>query len=110
EIVSNDYGTAIQTLNPSYRCPSTVIALANKLITRNNFRASKETIAHSSAKAGKVTVVQWPSLDAEIDDLAELVHHRITVDQLRPGDILILCPAASMATKLINVLDTKHAT
>jgi DNA helicase-2/ATP-dependent DNA helicase PcrA len=71
------------------RCPCTVLAMANELMshapgrTKGDLKALKEI-------DGEVSVVQWADLDEEIDGIAAAIAGAVAQGKREPGDILIL--------------------
>lgn len=71
------------------RCPGTVLAMANELMshapgrTKGDLKALKEV-------DGAVSVVQWAELDEEIDGIAAAIAAAVAQGLREPGEILVL--------------------
>jgi DNA helicase II / ATP-dependent DNA helicase PcrA len=58
-------GTHDETLDVCRRCPTTVVTLANSLITHNQTASGRPLQPRPENGGGNVQIVQWASLDAE---------------------------------------------
>lgn len=75
------------------RCPTTVVAMADRLI-RENHQPDNRIRLHPFANnpEGEVYILQWPTIEEEATGLARYAHHLIEEYDYAPGDILILSP------------------
>lgn len=72
------------------RCPTTVVAMANSLITHNQQRPSpRQLTAYEPNGPGLVSIVQYNNLANEVSGVTNLVLDLIA-GGIPPGDILIL--------------------
>lgn len=85
-------GTHDISLSECRRCPQIVVNMANALISHNNFRDPRTLAIRSGNENGEVKVVQWGSIEAEAEGLAEFIHKRIETGEFDPGEVLVLCP------------------
>jgi DNA helicase II / ATP-dependent DNA helicase PcrA len=108
DLVANDFGVSIQTLNPSYRCPNEIVEAANFLINKNAFRAPNPLHGSTPAKTGKTTVVQWASMAGEIQGIAEFINYRVANDKVAVKDILVMCTASEYAAALVGKLADEY--
>jgi superfamily I DNA/RNA helicase len=71
------------------RCPATVLAMANELMshapgrTKGDLKALKEV-------DGDVSVVQWANLDEEIEGIAAAIAGAVGQGEREPGEVLVL--------------------
>ena len=64
-----------ETLEICRRCPTSVVQMANCLISHNVLRKDRTLRPHESNSNGEVHVIQWASMDDEAEGVAE-VHQR----------------------------------
>lgn len=70
------------------RCPVQVIDMANSVIGHNPDRADRQLHPAEGQPAGEVHIVQWPSLQEEVDGLAKFIKSRIDAGQVEAGKVL----------------------
>src|SRR3569833_735055 len=71
------------------RCPRTVLAMANELISHAPDRA-KDALEALQEVDGDIAIVQWASLDEEVDGLTAAIAGSVERGDRAPGDILVL--------------------
>jgi superfamily I DNA/RNA helicase len=71
------------------RCPRSVLAMANELISHAPSR-DKEPLTALQEVDGRVAIVQWSDLDEEIEGLTAAIARSIQDGERQPGDILLL--------------------
>lgn len=91
-------------INECYRCPITVVNMANSLIERNTERLATEQMAAREAKGpGEVAVRQYRSANEEanavVTKVSELVRNGIS-----PNEIIILTQRETFATPIFQGL------
>ncbi|MHB9032977.1 MAG: UvrD-helicase domain-containing protein [Anaerolineae bacterium] len=74
------------------RCPKRIVKLANALIDHNIRRAKHNIVENPDNCDGDVSIVQWSSIDEEVDKLTEYIHNSIQCGTFNPGEILVLTP------------------
>lgn len=84
------------------RCPSNVVAMASNLIANNHNRTLGALAPFQGNDAGNVQVMQWATLDDEINGLTRIVEKLVHTDNIAPGDILILTPRRRIGYRLRN--------
>jgi superfamily I DNA/RNA helicase len=85
-------GTHDEVLDECRRCPTRVVALADHLISHNHPAVAGPRLRPRAANnPGEINIVQWNSVRAEAEGLAEYVQH-LTNNGIQPGEILILTP------------------
>lgn len=94
-----------ETLDTCRRCPTTVIDMANKLISFNQNRDPNLLKPHSSCNTGVVKNLVWESFEEEARGLAELVKVTIDLGMQEPGDILILMQNNKFGDAVFQQLD-----
>lgn len=81
------------TLNQCRRCPIEVINIANSLIQNNHiFTYYQELLPLEYSDNGEVFIIQWNSIEEEIQELSNYVEHLVDIENYNPGDIIILSP------------------
>lgn len=86
-------GTHDEVLEECRRCCKRVVAVADALILHNYPPGTAPRLVPlETSPEGEVNIVQWPSLDAEVQGLAAFVQHLIENHIAEPGEILILTP------------------
>ncbi len=83
-----------ETLHLCRRCPRTVVRMADSLI-RNNHAGSQpgdRLRPRDENPPGIVRIVQWPTLEAEIEGVARYAQHLVGDFAVPLGEILILSP------------------
>lgn len=93
-----------ETLDLCRRCPVSVVGFANSLIENNTTHSGRPLKPQKSNGAGIVHIVQWESMDAEADGIAEYVLKRIEQEDVAAGDTLILAPRRQMGHAVRNAL------
>jgi len=85
-------GTHEEDLTDCYRCPRSVVELANALIVHNNERVDRSITPRPENPPGEVHIVQWPSIYDEAKGVAQVIKNEITRGIVEPGKILVLAP------------------
>ena len=97
-------GTHDETLDVCRRCPTKVVALANSLIKNNKSCSGRPLKPRVENGPGKVGIVQWQSMAAEAEGIADYVVKRIDEDQVSAGEVLILAPRRQMGHAVRDAL------
>lgn len=84
------------------RCPSNVVLMASHLIANNSNRTLGALVPFTGNPEGNVLVLQWENLDEEIVGITRIVEKLVHIDQVNPGDILILAPRRKIGYRLRN--------
>ncbi|RJP54868.1 MAG: ATP-dependent helicase [Deltaproteobacteria bacterium] len=85
-------GTHEEDLTDCYRCPKSVVDLANALIVHNNERVDRSIKPRPENLTGDVQIVQWPSVYDEAKGIAQLIKNEIVRGVVEPGKVLVLAP------------------
>ncbi len=86
-------GTHDETLDECRRCPKLVVNMADSLIRNNHpTDATCRLQAMTGKPDGEVRIVQWNSIDDEVQGLAAFVKYLIDNRGYQPAEILILTP------------------
>jgi DNA helicase II / ATP-dependent DNA helicase PcrA len=108
-------GVKDKTLNECWRCPTTVVAAANNIILHNQNRLVDALLEPRIANSpGRITHVQWRSVDDEVHGIAAYVNHLLSLQDAagqrvyEAADILILCPSRDIAYMLRGRLLDSH--
>lgn len=82
-----------ENLDECRRCPTRVVAIADRFIRRNHPGVQQARLRPRAGNpAGEVHIVQWPSIDEEAQGLADYATWLIQERNYAPGEILILTP------------------
>jgi superfamily I DNA/RNA helicase len=72
------------------RCPQLVIALANSLVRCSVAARSREDLVSSRPEIGEVDIVQWDTLDDEINGTIAAIASELQHEKFQPGEVLVL--------------------
>lgn len=82
-----------KSLDKCRRCPEKVINVAKKFISNNRIRYfSKDLQPISKEHDGEIDIIQWPSLDEEVDGIAKFIKKKINDGSVDISQILVLAP------------------
>lgn len=97
--------TCDHTLDECRRCPKMVVAIADNLIRKNHPPGSPIRLRHRTANIeGDVHIVQWPTLEEEIQGVVGFVRDLVAKKDVEAKEILILCPRRVIAYKIRDQL------
>lgn len=97
-------GAYDQTLDDCYRCPTTVVAMANSLIAANAARpVARALVPLAQNGAGVVSILQFSNLDAEVRGVAQRIAAMVAAGT-PPGDILVLAQRGVIGTPIFEEL------
>jgi putative ABC transport system substrate-binding protein len=109
----SDYGvrypeTHDEVLNKCRRCPRSVVAIAAHLIAHNHPAGPARLTPLATNPAGSVHIVQWDSVEAEAQGIADYVRGLIDSNcGITAKDILVLTPRRLLGYKLREVIVTR---
>lgn len=86
------------------RCPKRVVNMASRLISHNKNRTLGALQPFDNNQDGIVKIIQWETLNDEIEGICEIVKHDIGQGLIDPEDVLILTPARKIGYRIRNVL------
>lgn len=82
-----------EDLDECRRCPTRVVEIADCLIRNNHLGSNQPRLnPRPGNPAGQVHIVQWPSLTAEAQGIADYVSSLINDHDISPEEIMILTP------------------
>ncbi|MGI8836531.1 MAG: ATP-dependent helicase [Pyrinomonadaceae bacterium] len=82
-----------ESLDICRRCSRRVVTIADYLIRQNHPGSPDPRLRPKPDNpAGELHIIQWPTLDEEMQGLSEYVRSLIANRGYRPGDILVLTP------------------
>lgn len=88
-------------LNTCRRCPQNVIDLATELISNNDIRYFEKNLVSAPENGeGDITIVQWRSLNDEIEGIVDYISKKITDQSVEAGRILVLTPSRHFGYKI----------
>lgn len=96
---TEDYG-----LSECRRCPKLVVSMANTLISNNKSCHELPLLERTENCDGEVNFVQWNSPLDEINGIVQYIEHLIKNRDIRPKDILVLCPRRNLGTEITSKL------
>ena len=96
-----------ETLDVCRRCPVSVVKLANSLIKNNTTYSGRPLKPQPNNEPGTVHIVQWASLAAEAEGIADYVLKRIDQESATAGDTLILAPRRQMGHAVRDALGVR---
>lgn len=86
------------------RCPKQVVSMASKLIEHNNNRTLGDLQPFSDNQQGSVSIIQWKSLEDEIEGISHIIADDIINENIQPEDILILTPVRKIGYRVRDAL------
>lgn len=81
------------------RCPDQVIDMSNSLIKQTPGR-DKADLKPRQHRDGYVAIVQWQTLDEEIENIAGAIAYDISAERFLPGDTLVLTNRQEIGARL----------
>lgn len=87
------------------RCPSRIVSMASNLIANNSNRTLGALAPLSGNHEGDIQVLQWATLDEEIEGITKIVTKLVNTDLIDPEDILILTPRRKIGYRLRNSIN-----
>jgi superfamily I DNA/RNA helicase len=100
-------GTSDHYLLECYRCPTTVVSIANALISHNVDRESRQLTSVSTNGPGEMWIVQLPNVAREADHVASFIDQQINAQGRKPGDILVLAQRRSIGNPIHAALQAR---
>lgn len=100
-------GCADVALTDCQRCPTTVVDMANALISHNQNRMPRNLQSITSKGAGEVNILQFPTVDAEAIWIAGRIANLIQSGYARPQEIIVLAQRALIAKRIMQELTNK---
>lgn len=98
-----------ETLHECWRCPTGVVTIANDLIRHNHLGTIvPRLLAKRGNQNGTVHIVQWPSIDEEVQGLAAFIRSLISIGGHTPGEILVLAPRRLLGYKVRDQLKSAN--
>jgi DNA helicase-2/ATP-dependent DNA helicase PcrA len=85
-------GTHDVPLSECRRCPTNLVAIATALIKNNLRRKGHDLLPKPGNGEGNLHIVQWQTVEEEVNGIAKYVHNMIEREEFDPGEVLILCP------------------
>jgi DNA helicase-2/ATP-dependent DNA helicase PcrA len=83
-----------------YRCPTTVVQIANSLIGHNQDREPLQLTPISTNGPGEIRIIQFDDVDREARGIAAFVEDQIIRQGRQPGEILILAQRRTIANPI----------
>jgi DNA helicase-2/ATP-dependent DNA helicase PcrA len=87
------------------RCPTTVVEIANSLISHNKLRLVPRALTPRPENgAGDVRILQFDTLADEVAGITKIVQGMVEDDGVAPGDILVLAQRGAIGTPIYESL------
>ena len=96
-----------ETLDVCRRCPTSVVQFANSLIENNTTCSGRPLKPRRQNGSGTVHIVQWDSMYAEAQGIAEYILKRIEKGGVTAGNVLILAPRRQMGHAVRDALGAR---
>jgi DNA helicase II / ATP-dependent DNA helicase PcrA len=90
-----------------YRCPTTVVSIANALISHNVDREPRQLTQVFTNGPGEMWIVQLPNVGREADHVASFIDQQINAHGRKPGDILVLAQRRSIGNPIHAALQAR---
>lgn len=87
------------------RCPKDVVNIASNLISNNKNRTLGALRPRSENEDGNIKIIQWKTLDEEIEGLVKIIIRNLGQDNLREEDILVLTSSRLIGYKIRDLLN-----
>ena len=89
------------------RCPKQVVRMAAKLIANNSKRTLGDLMPYENNANGDVNIIQFNTLQNEIQQLGEYVNLLVHTKAIKPSEILILVPRQKIGNRIRNEIIRK---
>jgi superfamily I DNA/RNA helicase len=97
--------TRDESLELCRRCPTSIVEMANRLISNNGRRTNRVLVPRPENGAGEVHIVQWQNMEQEAQGLAEFIEQRVRSGQVEPGRVLVLAPRRQFGYDIRDALN-----
>ena len=97
------------SLEVCYRCPTTIVEMANHLISNNKNRTPRTLKPKIENDSGEIHVVQWNSILDEATGVAEFIQSRISRGEVEAGKVIILTQSRDIANMIRSSLHLDHS-
>jgi len=104
---SSHPGTRDEGLDECRRCPRLVVEMANSLIANNVARMPRVITPLAENPHGEVLVVQWRSMEEEIQGIAQFIEQRVKGSEVDPGEVLVLAPRRQLGYAIRDALNNQ---
>jgi DNA helicase II / ATP-dependent DNA helicase PcrA len=104
EFQSTHQGTVDHAVTECRRCPTSVVAMANSLISRNKDRHARQLLARQDNGAGVAEIIQYDTLSNEAIGIAEYVKDLLDNKGYKAGEVLILAQRRSIGNPIHDAL------
>lgn len=101
-------GTDDVPMEECRRCPRSIVVLANSLIANNAHRTPRVLQPRAGNPEGEVLVVQWQTMDDEIQGIARFIQERVRAGAVRAGSVLVLAPRRQFGYGVRDWLNEAH--
>ncbi|MYD10599.1 MAG: ATP-dependent helicase [Chloroflexi bacterium] len=98
-------GTIDENLDVCRRCPENILEMANCLISKNQNRSNRSLIAFDELPTAEVDIVQWRSMEEEVEGIAKFTAKLVTENSVKAGRILILAPIKEIGYEIRDALN-----
>jgi superfamily I DNA/RNA helicase len=100
----NNAGCADFEMAECQRCPTSVVEIANSLISHNTQREPRELKPIDAKGKGEVQIVQLANSTIEAQWIAQMVKKLLAKGDVKPSDIIVLVQRELAAPTIVNAL------
>ena len=86
-----------------YRCPKSIVSMANNLIKKNAVRDDKKFVEKSDFQLGDYKECEYNTPEEEVEGICELIKSELAGNPM-PGKIVVLTPTRSRGKKMQQAL------
>jgi superfamily I DNA/RNA helicase len=97
-------GCEVVAFGECMRCPTELVGLASNLISRNSDRTLGALAPRTGNDPGDIKIVQWPTMEEEVQGIAQVVVKHLAGGHINEGDVLILTPRRHIGYQIRNNL------
>jgi DNA helicase-2/ATP-dependent DNA helicase PcrA len=101
---STHKGTADHEIAECRRCPTSIVGMADALISKNKDRVARSLVARKENGPGTVEIIQFNSLSDEAIAIADRVKDLVETSGYKPGEILVLAQRRSIGNPIHDAL------
>ena len=106
---STHVNTTDHFLLDCYRCPTTIVTVANALIAHNEDREPRRLASVPANGPGELSIVQVNDVAREAEIVASFIDTQINTHGRRPGEILVLAQRRSIGNPIHAALKARKS-
>lgn len=98
--------TTNKDLTVCQRCPRLMVEMSNSLLAAGDGNARQMQVAPGKPN-GEAHIVQWPSIEAEANGIADMIKRRIDAGQVEVGKVLVLAQRRQFGYAIRDALEAR---